>query len=116
MKIPLKIKVYLWFLNKKVFLTNDNLSKRDRKGCTKCCFCDSLETVKHLFISCPFARITWCMIYFTFNIPPPTNVTNMFGNWLNNGVDKNDKGRIRIDVSALYWSIWNYKNDIGFNR
>jgi hypothetical protein len=71
--------------------------------------------VEHLFISCPFARIIWFMVYFTFNIPPPTKVTNMFGNWLN-GVDKNDKSRIHIGVSALCWSIWNCRNDIIFNR
>jgi hypothetical protein len=40
------------------------------------------------------------MVYFTYNIPPPTNITNMFGNWLN-GVDKTDKARIHIG-SLLY--------------
>jgi hypothetical protein len=114
-KIPLKIKIFLWFLNNKVLIRKDNLAKRNWNGCTKCCFCDSLETVEHLFISCPFARIIWRMVYFTFNISPPTNVTNMFDNWLN-GVDKNDKARIRIGVSALCWSIWNCRNDIVFNR
>jgi hypothetical protein len=68
-------------------------------------FADSDETVEHLFISCPFACIVWRMVYFTFNIPPPTNITNMFSNWLN-GVDKTDKARMHIGVSALRWSIW----------
>jgi hypothetical protein len=116
MKILLKIKIYLWFLNKKVYLMKDNLAKRNWNRCTKCYFCDSLETMEHLFISWPFARIFWRMIYFTFNIPPPTNVANMSSNWLNIGVDKNDKVRIRIGVSGLCWSICNCKNDIGFNR
>jgi hypothetical protein len=101
-KIPLKIKNFMWFLNNKVFLTKDNLAKRN--GCTKCCFCDSIEYVEHLFLSCPFARIVWRMIYFTYNIPLSTNITNMFGNWLN-GVDRNDKARTHIGVSALCWSI-----------
>jgi hypothetical protein len=39
------------------------------------------------------------MIYLTYNLPPPANVTNMFGNWLN-GVNKKDKERIRIGISA----------------
>jgi two-component response regulator (ARR-B family) len=105
----------MWFLSNKVLLTKDNLAKRNWQGDQKCCFCDSCEIVDHLFISCPFAKIIWLMIYFAYNIPPPSNVTNMFGNWLN-GVDKINKRRIRIGVSALCWSIWNCRNDIIFNR
>jgi hypothetical protein len=101
----------MWFLNNKVVLTNDNLAKRNWHGCTNCCFRDSDETVEHLFIPCPFASIVWRMIYFTYNIPPPTNISNMFGNWLN-GVDKTDKARIRIGVSALCWSIWTCQNNL----
>jgi hypothetical protein len=48
--------------------------------------CDLMEMVHHLFISCPFVRIIWCMIYFTYNIPSSANITNMFDNWLN-GID-----------------------------
>ena len=44
LKIPLKIKVFMWFLNKKVLLTKDNLAKRRWQGCTKCSFCGSEET------------------------------------------------------------------------
>jgi hypothetical protein len=115
LKIPLKIKFFMWFRNSKVLLTKDNLAKRNWHGCTKCCFCDSMESVEHLFLYCPFARIVWRMMYFTYNIPPPTNITNMFGNWLN-GVDRNDKARIRIGVSALCWSIWNCRNTIVFDK
>ena len=81
----------------------------------KCCFCDSNETVNHLFLHCPFANIIWRMIYFAFNIPPPSNVTNMFGRWLN-GVHRKDKARIRIGISAMCWAIWNCRNDIIFNK
>jgi hypothetical protein len=44
----------------------------------------------HLFISCPFVRIIWHMIYFTYNISPASNITNIFGNWLN-GIDTDSK-------------------------
>jgi hypothetical protein len=114
-KIPLKIKFFMWFLSHKVLLTKDNLAKRNWNGCQKCCFCDSMESVEHLFLSCPFAQIIWRMTYFSFNIPPPTNVNNMFGRWLN-GVDKTNKNGIRIGVSALCWSIWNCRNNFVFNR
>jgi hypothetical protein len=114
-KIPLKIKIFMWFLSNKVILTKDNLAKRKWKGCTKCCFCGEQETVEHLFLSCPFAKIIWRIIHFTYSLPPPTNITNMFSNWLN-GVDKTYKSRIRVGVSALCWSIWRCRNNVVFNN
>lgn len=92
LKIPLKIKIFMWFLNKKVLLTRDNLAKRNWNGSKKCCFCDSEETVNHLFISCPFDRLVWRIIFATYDIPPPTNITNMFRNWLN-GIDNKTKAK-----------------------
>ena len=105
----------MWFLNRKVLLTKDNIVKRNWNGCTKCSFCGCDESIDHLFILCPFARLIWRVVFCTYNIPPPTNVTNMFGNWLN-GIDKKTKARIRIGVSAICWSIWKCRNDMGFNR
>jgi hypothetical protein len=29
LKVPLKIKIFMWFLHQKVILTNDNLAKRN---------------------------------------------------------------------------------------
>jgi hypothetical protein len=115
LKVPLKIKIFMWLLNRKVLLTKDNLKKRRWVGCTKCVFCDSQELVEHLFITCPLARLVWRVVHFTFNISPPTNVTNMFGNWLN-GIDKKVKSQIRIGVCALVWTIWNCQNDVVFSK
>ena len=39
LKIPLKIKIFMWFLHRKVLLTKDNLAKRNWHGDTKCSFC-----------------------------------------------------------------------------
>jgi hypothetical protein len=69
----------MWFLYKKVILTKDNLAKRRWTGCTKYVFCGSKKTIDHLFFSYHFTRLIWRVVYFTFSIPPPTNVTNFFG-------------------------------------
>jgi hypothetical protein len=105
----------MWFFNNKVLLTKDNLVKRNWKGCQKCCFCKESKIVQYLFLTCPFAKIIWRMIYLTYDLPPPANITNMFGKWLNR-VDKTDKARIRIGISAMCWSVWTSRNDIIFNR
>ena len=88
-----------WVIGNKVLLTKNNFMKRKWTGCQKCCACDNNETVDHLFLSCPFAKLIWRMVFFSYNIPPPSNITNMFGNWLN-GVRKIDKGHIHIGISG----------------
>ena len=65
--------------------------------------------------SCPFVQLVWRVVFSTYNIPPPTNIINMFKNWLN-GIDKKTKTRIRIGGLAIFWSIWNCRNNIVFNR
>jgi hypothetical protein len=115
MKVPLKIRIFMWFLQKKVILTKDNLIKRHWQGDEGCCFCDQKETVQHLFITCPFIRMIWRIVYMSFNIPPPFNITNLFGNWLN-GVPKKDKAYIRVGVCAVLWAIWKVRNDWIFNK
>ena len=37
-KVPLKIKVFMWFVHKQVILTKDNLVKRNWTGSTRCSF------------------------------------------------------------------------------
>ena len=51
LRLPLKIKIFLWYLQKGVLLTRDNLIKRKWKGESKCCFCNNNETIQHLFSS-----------------------------------------------------------------
>jgi hypothetical protein len=49
LKIPLKIKIFVWFVLKGVILTKDNLLKRNWRGDEKCCFFNNKETIHHLF-------------------------------------------------------------------
>ena len=56
-KMPLRIKISMWFLHKGVVLTNDNLIRRRWVGSSTCCYCDQTETIKHLFLDCPLAKL-----------------------------------------------------------
>jgi hypothetical protein len=71
MKVPLKTKIFMWFLQRKEILTKDNLAKRNWLDCKKCCFCDHDESIQHLFVRCPFVRIIWQLVYMAFNITHP---------------------------------------------
>jgi hypothetical protein len=65
-KVPLKIRIFLWFLQKKVILTKDNLKKRNWQGCAKCFFCDQDETIQHLFFRLPFCKSALAHYVFDF--------------------------------------------------
>uniref|UniRef100_A0A452XC07 Reverse transcriptase zinc-binding domain-containing protein n=1 Tax=Aegilops tauschii subsp. strangulata TaxID=200361 RepID=A0A452XC07_AEGTS len=39
-KVPLRNKIFMWFVPKQVILTKDNLLKRRWVGSSRCCFCD----------------------------------------------------------------------------
>jgi hypothetical protein len=56
LNLPLKIKIFLWYLYKGVILTKDNLVRRQWQRDRKCCFCSSNESIQHLFFDCHFAK------------------------------------------------------------
>jgi hypothetical protein len=80
MKIPLKTKVFAWYLRCGVILTKDNLAKHNWHGCKKCVFCHQDETIKHLFFQCKFARSIWSAVQIGSTLYPPRSVADIFGN------------------------------------
>ena len=114
MKIPLKIKVFAWYLRRDVILTKDNLAKCNWHGSKKCVFCHKDETIKHLFFDCQFASSIWSIIQIGSTLYPPRSIANIFGNWLN-GVDRRFKLLIRVGALAIIWSLWLCRNDKVFN-
>ena len=113
-KIPLKVKIFMWYLHRGVVLTKDNLARRNWPGSKKCSFCSHDETIKHLFFQCKFARSTWSVIQIASNLYPPTSVANIFGHWLD-GITNRFKTLIRVGAYALIWSLWLCRNDLVFN-
>jgi hypothetical protein len=79
MKVPLKTNIFMWFLHRKEILIKDDLIKINCQGCKKVYLCDHDETIQHLFIHCPFARIIWQIIHMYFNITPPLSIAHLFG-------------------------------------
>lgn len=84
-----------------------------RHGITKRCFCEKSETVQHLFISRPLAKLILHIVYMDFRITPPTNIINLFGNWLHRVEKKNSQ--IRVGSCALLWAMA-CANEIIFNN
>ena len=78
----MRIKIFMRFVHKQVILTKDNLLNRGWVGSSRCCFCDHDETIQHLFIDCPLAKLLWRTIHIAFNIIPPVSIESLFGTWL----------------------------------
>jgi hypothetical protein len=114
LRIPLKTKVFAWYLRRGVILTKDNLAKRNWHGCKRCVFCHEDETIKHLFFQCQFARAIWSIIQIGSSLYPPRSIANIFGNWLN-GVVVRYKSLIRVGAIAVIWSLWLCRNDKVFD-
>jgi glycosyltransferase involved in cell wall biosynthesis len=114
-RLPLKIKFFRWFLQKGVVLTKDNLAKKNWKGSQKCVCCNMNETIQHLFMQCPLAKMIWRFIFYATNLNQLRSINHMFGNWLNNQ-HKEIKQLIWVGVAAICWAIWKCRNNIVFKK
>ena len=115
LKLPLKIKVFLWYLYKGVILTKDNLARRQWQGDRKCCICSSDESIQHLFFDRHFAKFVWRIVHVSFNLIPPTSIHNMFTGWLQ-GLNRKLKSQILVGASAFGWALWLTRNNIVFDK
>ena len=114
LKIPLKTKIFAWYLRRGVILTKDNLIRRNWHGSSQCVFCHHDETIKHLFFQCKFAHSIWSVIQVASGMYPPCSIANIFSNWLH-GIDHRFRNLLRVGALAIIWSLWLSRNDIIFN-
>ena len=115
LKIPLKIKVFIWLLHRGVILTKDNLARRNWKGSMLCCYCSDKENIAHLFFNCSSTSLLWRTIYTTFGLSRPNSVNHLFGSWLR-GLTKSHKNLVYTGIAALCWAIWRSRNDTVFQK
>jgi hypothetical protein len=102
-------------LYREAILTKDNFVKRNWLGNVRCCFCDSLETIQHLFFDCALAKFIWRVMQITFGLSKLTNIKHVFGGWVQRMNDK-DRKLLLVGVGAMFWTIWLSQNDIVFNK
>jgi hypothetical protein len=81
LKLPLKIKIFLWYFGGNVILTKDNLANRRWKDSMKCSFCDQIENIQHLFFDCYLARNIWRINNFALHIERPSSINHLTRNW-----------------------------------
>jgi hypothetical protein len=115
LKIPLKIKVFLWLLYKKVILTKDSLVKRNWHRNEKCYFCDNYETIQHIFFDCDLTKFIWRVMYLSFGLIPQVSIKHMFGIWVLNmqgGMQK----LLLVGIGVILLAVWLSQNNIVFDK
>jgi hypothetical protein len=115
-KIPLRIKTFLWLMLKKSILTRDVLLKRGGKCEKNCLFCGCNETIDHLFFKFPLARYIWnvvsCTFGFNFHFD---SADHCISTWLKRFGGKK-KEILAVVVAAVIWSIWKTRNLACFEK
>ena len=77
--------------------------------------CNSNETIKYLFLDCPYARMVWKIIFYASGLTLPRSIRHIFHSWLANQ-SKEIRNLIWVGVAAVCWAIWRCRNDIIFNN
>ena len=114
-KVPSKIKIFLWYLKRGVILTKDNLACRNWNGDTRCSFCHSTETIHHLFFDCFYAKFLWRAVHLMFGISSPLSIEDLFVHWSKLG-DNLHNSLLLTAASALCWTIWLTRNEVVFDK
>jgi hypothetical protein len=115
LKIPLKTKVFAWYLIKGVVLTKDNLARKQWHGNIPCYFCACSETIQHLFFNFDLAKFIWRLVHVSFSLSPPTSMHHLFNDWLG-AVNRKLQHQIVAGAIAMCWAIWISINDIVFDK
>jgi hypothetical protein len=115
-KIPLRIKTFIWLVLRKSILTKDNLIHRGGKCDAKCVFYGKDESIDHLLFICPLARYMWNVVSCVMGIPCHfRNVKDCLLIWLKQ-FSGTKKRVLMVGVAAVMRSIWRARNMACFQQ
>jgi hypothetical protein len=117
---PRKVKFHFWKANLDRCWTADRLQRRGLPHEPRCVLCDqSLETMQHLIIDCPFVQQIWFEVlsWLRSTYPPPQHGTHI-GDWWLRAKQATPK-QLRKGLASMtllnVWMIWKLRNECTFN-
>ncbi|KAK1259526.1 hypothetical protein QJS04_geneDACA021402 [Acorus gramineus] len=119
-KIPVKIKVFLWFLYLERLITKVYRSRWAPLDATDCTLCMAApETVTHLFCTCQVVREFWAQVGRTTGLQ--TSFQTLDELWAVGKAMKraDDNSLVAVISQSIVpvgaWTIWRMRNDTVFN-
>lgn len=116
LKIPLKVKVFVWLTITNRILTKDNLLKRGWTCNNQCHFCNCDEIVDHLLFQYSLDRLVWRIVICALGLfRSPCGVEDLLDSWLTQFPPGQRKLAL-YGSAAVCWTIWKTRNDACFNN
>ncbi|KAK1301831.1 hypothetical protein QJS10_CPB12g00899 [Acorus calamus] len=119
LKIPMKIKVFMWLLAKERLLTRDRAKWRSDSP-VECGLCgEAPESIDHLFSQCRVTSAFWRKVCSATSLAPFHSLQEMWE--ANEALRIRSASRHARHVSSLIipagtWVIWRTRNDAVFNN
>jgi hypothetical protein len=114
-KVPEKIRTFMWLVEQNAILTKGNMLRKNWHGDPSCYFCDSPETVDHLFFECPIAKVVWWVIAAYFGQVCRPRSYAQYWVWIPNALPGGDK-MYMVGLAAICWVIWKGQNRVCFEK
>lgn len=108
-KLPLKIKIFLWMLWQDRVQTGEQHKRRKGKG-ENCKYRGKLETRNHLFFNCHITQMVWVWVRVSLRwVKRPTSDMMI--------ADEVSTSRsvAYAVIASIVWSVWKTRNDWVFN-
>ncbi|KAK1613172.1 hypothetical protein QYE76_036845 [Lolium multiflorum] len=108
-KVPLKVRIFLWQLSKHRLPSNDNIRKRRGPSNGTCALCLEVEDNNHIFFRCPLARFMWSAVRDLLGCSwNPSCFADIF--WYMRVHVGQTRRVLWLACAALLWSLWNVRN------
>jgi len=102
--------------------TKENLIRRNLAevvGDSNCVLClNAVESVKHLFLSCPFSLNLWpaTASWLGFLMDDPVDFFDFYLLFRSKANNKKRKKVIMLIWNSVLWTIWKMRNEVIFNQ
>jgi hypothetical protein len=113
-KTPEKVKIFMWPVAQKAILTKDNI-RRKWQGDPGCYFCGCPETVDHLLLSCPVAKVIWGIVAICFGQHDRPSSYEQYWLWVKKAIPGGDPV-FMLGLAAICWAIWKARNKTCFEE
>lgn len=112
LKIPLKVKHFVWRASNGRLPTKDHLLAKHVNVCHLCPVCNrEIKTILHVLVTCRFASLCWKEA----NIWVDLQQVNNFLEHMITALQKHSLKVVR-KIGMLAWAIWKNINDILWNQ